>query len=41
MSAEKVCLDYLVDMLESAKKALEFVEGMGYEEFASERSLRS
>ncbi len=40
MSAEKACLDYLVDMLESAKKALEFVEGMGYEEFASDEKTQ-
>ena len=40
MSAEKVYLDYLVDMLESAKKALEFVEGMGYDEFASDEKTQ-
>jgi len=29
-----VYLDYVRDMLESAEKAIEFVRGMGYDEFA-------
>ena len=33
MGRERLYLDYVRDMLESAKKALEFVSGMGYEAF--------
>ncbi len=34
--SERVYLDYVRDMLEGAEKALEFVRGMGYDEFASD-----
>ncbi|GIV63973.1 MAG: hypothetical protein KatS3mg045_1312 [Bellilinea sp.] len=34
MSGERVYLDYVQDMLESAQKAQEFVRGMSYDEFA-------
>ncbi len=37
MSRERVYLDYVRDMLESAEKALEFVDGMGYAEFVWEQ----
>jgi uncharacterized protein with HEPN domain len=33
MSHQRVNLDYVRDMLESAEKALRFVEGMGFEAF--------
>lgn len=33
MSHPRVYLDYIRDMLESAEKALQFVEGMQFEEF--------
>ena len=36
MSKERVYLDYIQDMLESANKAIEFVTGMGYAEFSSD-----
>ena len=38
--SERVYLDYVRDMLESAEKALEFVRGMGYDEFASDEKTQ-
>ena len=40
MSSERVYLDYARDMLESARKALDFVQGMGYDEFASDEKTQ-
>ncbi|MBC7232135.1 MAG: DUF86 domain-containing protein [Chloroflexi bacterium] len=40
MGRERVYLDYVRDMLESAKKALEFVSGMGYEEFKRDEKMQ-
>ncbi len=36
MSGERVYLDYVRDMLESAEKALSFVCGMSFDEFAKD-----
>ena len=36
MSHPRVYLDYIRDMLESAEKALQFVEGMKFEEFVKD-----
>ena len=36
MSHPRVYLDYIRDMLESAEKALQFVEGMKFEEFVED-----
>ena len=40
MSSERAYLDYVRDMLESARKALDFVQGMEYEEFASDEKTQ-
>jgi len=40
MSGERVYLDYVRDMLESAEKALGFVSGMGYDEFAEDEKTQ-
>jgi len=40
MSGERVYLDYVRDMLESAEKALEFVGGMEYDEFAEDEKTQ-
>lgn len=37
MSGEREYLDYVQDMLDSAENALEFVAGMGYDQFASDK----
>jgi uncharacterized protein with HEPN domain len=36
MSKEREFLDYIRDMLESSAKAIEFVDNMGYQEFADD-----
>ena len=38
--SERVYMDYVRDMLESAEKALEFVRGMRYDEFASDEKTQ-
>ena len=40
MSGERVYLDYVRDMLGSAEKALEFVNGMGYAEFVEDEKTQ-
>lgn len=40
MSGERVYLDYVQDMLESARKALAFVSGMTYDEFAEDEKTQ-
>ena len=39
MSYHRVYLDYIRDMLESAEKALQFVEGMNFEEFVADEKV--
>jgi len=36
MSQQRVYLDYIRDMLENAEKALQFVKGMSFDEFADD-----
>jgi len=40
MGRERVYLDYIRDMLESAEKALKFVSGMGFDEFKSDEKTQ-
>ncbi len=41
MSHQRVYLDYIRDMLENAEKALRFVRGMSFEEFAEDYGYSS
>lgn len=36
MSPERIYLDYIRDMLENAEKAMQFVEGMNFDEFSKD-----
>ncbi len=40
MSGDREYLDYIRDMLDSAQKALDFVEGMGYSEFSRDEKTQ-